>query len=72
MHSGLIDPDTNHPYRFKKENRKLRNSILYVRYAPEAEDLFDLWDVVPRRIPDSQVPFERAWAEYREGKTFEG
>ena len=71
MHPRLIDPDTSQPYRLKSENEALRNTILCVRYNPQAEDLFDLWDVEPREMPDRQVAFELTWAQYRDGKIFE-
>ena len=71
MHPNLIDPATDTPYRFKEENQDLRNSILYAKYNGDAEYLFDLHTVEPRPIPDRDIAFEPAWAEYREGKIFE-
>jgi succinate dehydrogenase/fumarate reductase flavoprotein subunit len=70
MHPALIDPDTGGPYRFLPENTDLRNSILHLRYDPGAGDLFALWDEQPRPIPDRQIAFEPAWAEFREGKIY--
>jgi hypothetical protein len=70
MHPALVDPETNRPYRFRQENTELRNRILHLRYNPAAEDLFDLWDEPPRPIPDRQIAFEPAWAEFREGRIY--
>ncbi len=71
MHPALIDPETTKPYRFRPENTELRNSILHLRYDPAAEDLFELWDEKPRPIPDRQIAFEPAWAEFREGRIYQ-
>ncbi|MCJ7543252.1 MAG: hypothetical protein MUP47_01595, partial [Phycisphaerae bacterium] len=70
MHPALVEGDTGQPYRFRPENTLLRDSILHLRYNGQAEDLFDLWDEKPRPIPDRQIAFEPAWAEFREGKIY--
>ncbi|MFW6066014.1 MAG: oxidoreductase, partial [Planctomycetota bacterium] len=70
MHPKLIDPRTDSPYRFKDENQQLRDQVLYVAYNGDAEKLFDVRDEPPRGIPDRDVAFEPAWAEYREGKIY--
>ncbi len=70
MHPRLIDPATRQPYRFRPENPALRNHILYVTYNPDAGDLFDLRDEVPRPTGDYDEPFEIVWEEFREGKIF--
>ena len=70
MHPALIDPDSGKPYRFRPENTALRDSILHLRYNPQAADLFDLWDEKPRPVPDRQIAFEPAWAEFREGRIY--
>lgn len=70
MHPALIDPATNQPYRFRQENTELRNHILHLRYNPAAQDLFDVWDESPRPIPDRQIAFEPAWAEFRDGRIY--
>ena len=70
MHPGLIDPDTGEPYRFRRENEALRNQVLCARHDAAGEDLFELWDVAPRPIPDRDVAFEPAWAEFREGTIY--
>ena len=71
MHPALIDPATRQPYRFREENLALRHQILHLRYDSRAADLFDVREVAPRPIPDRQVAFEPAWAEFRAGKIYE-
>jgi succinate dehydrogenase/fumarate reductase flavoprotein subunit len=71
MPPALIDPDTDRPYRFRPENEALRGVILRAAYNPGAADLFDLRDEPPRPIPQRDVAFESAWAEFREGRIFE-
>ena len=71
MHPALIDPDTGAAYRFRPENEQLREQILCVRHNPQAKDLFDVWDVRPRPIPDREIAFEPAWAEFRQVKIYE-
>jgi succinate dehydrogenase/fumarate reductase flavoprotein subunit len=70
MHPALIDPETDEPYRFIEENEDLRNEILCISYDPDAEDLFTTRIVEPRPIPDRDIAFEPAWAEYREGEIY--
>ena len=71
MHPALINPATGRPYRFKEENQSLRNEILQLTYNPAAPDLFDVDIVEPRAVPDRDISFEVAWAEFREGKIYE-
>ena len=71
MHPALIDPASGQPYRVKAENEDLRKSILHLRYNEAAADLFDAWDVPVRPIPDRQVAFEPAWAQYRQGQIYD-
>jgi hypothetical protein len=71
MHPGLTDPATGRPYRFRAENESLRGTIVHLRYNPAAEDLFDAWDEAPRPIPDRDIAFEPAWAEFRDGKIYD-
>jgi len=70
MHPALIDPDNGKPYRFRQENLSLRETILHLRYDGAAEDLFELWDEQVRAIPDRQIAFEPAWAEFRRGEIY--
>lgn len=65
MHPALIDPATDSPYRFKPENTELRNTIQCLRFNPVSEHLFDVSEVAPRPVPERQIAFEPAWAEYR-------
>ena len=71
MHPGLLDPATGRPYRFRPENEALRDHILYLRYDADAPELFDLRDGKPRPVPDREIAFEPAWAEFRDGRIFE-
>jgi succinate dehydrogenase/fumarate reductase flavoprotein subunit len=72
MHPNLIDPQTEAPYRFKLENQALRETILHVSYDPagQAPDLFPTHTEAPRPIPDRDVAFEPAWAQYRQGQVY--
>jgi hypothetical protein len=70
MHPALVDPAGGRPYRFRPENTTLRNVIIELRHNPSAEDLFDLWEVAPRPIPDRSIAFEPAWAEFRNGDVY--
>ena len=70
MHPALIDPQTHKPYRFRPENESLRENVLSIRYAPDTEELFELWDESVRPIPDRQIAFEPAWAEFRSSKIY--
>ena len=71
MHPALVDPASGSPYRFRPENEALRDEILTVRHDAAAPDLFDVRCDAPRPVPDRQVAFEPAWAEFREGRIFE-
>ncbi len=71
MHPKLTDPAGGRPYRFLPENETLRDEILCVKYNPDANGLFDVRVVSPRPIPDREIAFEPAWAEYREGKIYD-
>jgi hypothetical protein len=71
MHPALIDPATQRPYRFRPENQALRQQVLCVRHNASAPELFDVYDVPPRPMPSRDIAFEPAWAEFREGRTFE-
>ena len=71
MHPGLVDPETDGPYRFLSENEELRKTVLLVSYDEAAGDLFTGRDLPVRPIPTRDIAFEPAWTEYREGKIFE-
>ncbi len=70
MHPRLIDPDSGEPLRFTGENEALRNEILCLAYDPDQGDLFRTWLEAPRPIPEPDVPFETAWAQYRRGDIY--
>ena len=71
MHSLLVDPQTDRPYRFKPENEALRDEIVEITFNPEAGDLFDANATPLRPEPVNQMPFEPAWAEFRQGKVYD-
>ena len=71
VHRDVLHPKTGAPLRFKPENEALRDSILRVSYAAEAEDLFTAESVARRAAPTERKAFEPAWADYREGKIFD-
>ncbi len=71
MHPALIDPATGRPYRFRQENLALRERILHAKYDPDSPELFALRDIEPRPIPDREIAFEPAWAEFRDGSIFD-
>ena len=70
MHPRLIDPATDKPYRFRPENESLRREILHLRYDPSVDDLFETRACGLRPIPDRDIAFEPAWAEFRDGKIY--
>ena len=71
MHEALVDPASGAPYRVRPENEALRDEILTVRYNGETADLFDVRYDAPRGVPDREIAFEPAWAEYREGRIYD-
>ena len=71
MHPALTDPATGRPYRFRAENESLRDEIFNVRYDADSEDMFEVRLEAPRPIPDRDVAFEPAWADFREGKVYD-
>ncbi|MGD0573636.1 MAG: FAD-binding protein [Sedimentisphaerales bacterium] len=70
----VLSPDGVHiagtEFRFKPENKDLRNSILRVEYDPNCPDLFHCENVTPRPIPAERKAFEPAWKDYRQGKIY--
>ena len=71
MHAALTDPTAGEAYRFRAENESLRDEILNIRYDADAGDLFDVRLEAPRPIPDRDVAFEPAWADFREGSIYD-
>jgi hypothetical protein len=70
LHPEARDPRTGRPLRFKKESRRLRRSILQVRFEPTGPDLFRCCNVSPRRGRRKDVAFEIAWERFRNGRIF--
>jgi len=78
IHSDIINEATGKPFRFKPENKKLRNSILQIEYDEADPDLFRCKNILVRPIPAWREPsltgdrkaFEPAWQDYREGKIY--
>jgi len=71
MHPALVDPATGRPYRFRPENEALRDEILHVTYTGAAGDMFAVRPAAVRPVPDRQIAFEPAWAEFREGRIYQ-
>ncbi len=70
VHPKVRDPRTGRPLRFKKETRRLRESILRLKFDPTAPDLFRCRNVSPRRTHHEDVAFEVAWDRFRKGMIF--
>jgi len=71
MHEALVDPASGAPYRVRPENEALRDEILTVSYNDRATALFDVRYDAPRRVPNREVAFEPAWADYRHGRIYD-
>ncbi len=71
VHPDVLDPSTGQPLRFKPENLPLRDSVLQVRYDPQAPDLFICRAVPVRRYRPRHQAFEPAWAAFREGRIYQ-
>ena len=71
MHPALIDPSTGRPYRFRQENEALRDEVLHVKYTGAPADMFAVRIVAVRPVPDRQIAFEPAWAEFRQGRIYD-
>ena len=70
IHPHIIEAATGEPLKFKPENMALRNSILQVKYDPQAKDLFTCKNIPVRKAPSECKAFEPAWQDYREGKIY--
>ena len=70
IHPDIVDKTTSEPLKFKPENRALRNSILRIRYDPQATELFGCENVPVRDVPAESKAFEPAWRDYRDGKIY--
>jgi len=71
IHQDVINQATGAPLRFKRENVKLRQSILRIMLDTKAKDLFQCTSVTPRPVPTQRKAFEPAWQDYREGKIYQ-
>ena len=70
IHPDVINKTTGKPLKFKPENEALRNSILRIKYDPQAPDLFTCENIPVRKSPADGKAFEPAWQEFREGKIY--
>jgi succinate dehydrogenase/fumarate reductase flavoprotein subunit len=70
IHSDIVNEATGKPFRFKPENKELRNSILQIEYDEADPDLFRCKNILVRPIPADRKAFEPAWQDYREGKIY--
>jgi len=71
IHPPVVNKAAGKPLKFKPENETLRNSILRLKYYPQAEDMFVCENVPVRAAPTDGKAFERAWQDYREAKIYE-
>ncbi|GAG02358.1 unnamed protein product, partial [marine sediment metagenome] len=70
IHSDIINKTTGKPLKFKPENQALRNSILRIRYDPQATELFTCENIPVRQTPADSKAFEPAWRDFRQGKIY--
>lgn len=70
IHPDVTNKATGKPLKFKPENEALRNSILRIKYDPQATDLFTCENIPVRDAPADKKAFEPAWHDYREGKIY--
>jgi len=70
IHPDIANKATGEPLRSKPENRALRNSILRIKYDPQATDLFTCENTPVREAPADKKAFELAWRDYRERKIY--
>ena len=70
IHPDVIDKAKGRPLQFKRENQRLRDSIVRIQYDDSLLELFRCTDVKPRPAPSDRKAFEPAWQDYREGKIY--
>jgi succinate dehydrogenase/fumarate reductase flavoprotein subunit len=70
IHPAVMNKSTGKSLKFKPENETLRNSILRIKYDPQAADLFVCESIPVRPAPTDRKAFEPAWQDYREGKIY--
>jgi succinate dehydrogenase/fumarate reductase flavoprotein subunit len=71
IHPTIIDGAKDKPLKFKPENESLTNSILRIKYDPQAPHLFKCEHVPVRQAPPDGKAFEPAWRDFREGRIYE-
>ncbi|MHC4193939.1 MAG: FAD-binding protein, partial [Planctomycetota bacterium] len=67
----MIDGASGKPLKFEPENESLRNSILRIKYDPQAPHLFECEHMPVRQAPPDGKAFEPAWRDFREGKIYQ-
>ncbi|MHC4334325.1 MAG: FAD-binding protein [Planctomycetota bacterium] len=70
IHPAIINMTAGKPLNLKPENEALRNSILRVKYDPQADDLFVCESTPVRPAPTGGKAFEPAWQDFRDGKIY--
>lgn len=70
IHPDIKNSATGESLKFKPENKKLRNSIIQVRYSSQQPGLFECKTIPVRKAPKTRKAFEPAWTDFREGKIF--
>ncbi|HUT31761.1 MAG TPA: FAD-binding protein [Sedimentisphaerales bacterium] len=70
IHPAVINKATGKALKFKPENEALKNSILRLKYDPQADDLFVCESVPVRAAPIVGKAFEPAWQDFRDGKIY--
>jgi hypothetical protein len=68
----IIDGARGKPLKFEPENESLRNSILRIKYDPQAPHLFECEHMPVRQAPPDGKAFEPAWRDFREGRIYQG
>jgi hypothetical protein len=71
IHPAIINMTAGKPLNLKPENEALRNSILRVKYDPQADDLFVCESIPVRTAPTGGKAFEPAWQDFRDGKIYQ-
>ena len=70
IHAAIIDKTAGKTLNFKPENEALRNSVLRVKYDPQADDLFVCDSIPVRTARTGDKAFEPAWQDFRDGKIY--
>ncbi len=67
----LVCPWTQTPYSFIPENEELRQSVAEIELVDAERSAFRITQVPPRPIPRRDVPFEKMWGQFRQGRIFQ-